>query len=100
LNNQWPKLIRYTEKGAWPIDNNLAENSIRPFVIGRKNGLFAATVDGAKASANLYSLVETAKANNIEPSAYLKSILTLLPQAQTVEDVTALLPWNINGVVG
>ena len=100
LNNQWPKLIRYTDNGAWPIDNNLAENSIRPFVIGRKNWLFAATVDGAKASANLYSLVETAIANNVEPAAYLKTVFTLLPQAKTVEEVEALLPWNINEVVG
>ena len=95
LNNQWPKLIRYTENGAWPIDNNLAENSIRPFVVGRKNWLFSATVEGAKASANLYSLVETAKANDLEPSAYLKTLFTLLPQAKTVEEVEALLPWNI-----
>jgi len=100
LNNQWPKLIRYTENGAWPIDNNLAENSIRPFVVGRKNWLFAATVQGAKASANLYSLVETAKANGIEPSVYLKAVFTLLPQAETLEDVEALLPWNINKAVG
>jgi transposase len=100
LNNQWHKLIRYTENGAWPIDNNLAENSIRAFVVGRKNWLFAATAQGAKASANLYSLVETAKANDIEPSAYLKTVFTLLPQAKTVEDVEALLPWNINKVVG
>lgn len=64
-----------------------------------KNWLFAASTEGAKASANLYSLVETAKANNIEPSAYLKAIFTLLPQAKTVEDVEALLPWNINKVV-
>ena len=100
LNNQWPKLIRYTENGAWPIDNNLAENCIRPFVVGRKNWLFAATADGAKASANLYSLAETAKANGIEPSAYFKAIFTLLPQAKTVEDIEALLPWNVNMVVG
>ena len=61
--------------------------------------MFAATVDGAKASANLYSLVETAKANNIEPSVYLKTIFTLLPKAKTVGDVEALLPWNINKAV-
>jgi len=96
LNNQWPKLIRYTDNGAWPMDNNMAENCIRPFVIGRKNWLFAATAEGANASANLYSLVETAKANDLEPSAYLKTIFTLLPQAKTVEDIEALLPWNIN----
>lgn len=100
LSNQWPKLIRYTENGAWPIDNNLAENTIRPLVVGRKNWLFAATVDGANASANLYSLVETARANEIEPSYYLKMIFTLLPQATCVENIEALLPWNINKVVG
>jgi len=100
LNNQWYKLIRYTENGAWPIDNNHAENCIRPFVVGRKNWLFSTSVVGAKASANLYSLVESAKANNLEPSAYLKTFFTLLPQAETVEDVEALLPWNVDKVVG
>jgi len=85
---------------VWPIDNNLAENSIRPFVVDRKNWLFAATAEGATASANLYSLVEIVKANGIEPSVYLKTVFTLLPQAETLEDVEALLPWNINEVVG
>lgn len=99
LSNQWYKLSRYTENGAWPIDNNHAENCIRPFVIGRKNWLFSTSVEGAKASANLYSLVESAKANDLEPSAYLKTVFTLLPQAETVEDIEALLPWNINKVV-
>lgn len=96
LSNQWCKLSRYTENGAWPIDNNHAENCIRPFVIGRKNWLFSTSVAGAKASANLYSLVESAKANNLEPSAYLKTVFTLLPQAETIEDIEALLPWNIS----
>jgi len=99
LHNQWPKLIRYTENGAWPIDNNVAENAIRPMVIGRKNWLFAATEKGAMASANLYSLVETAKANNVEPSIYLKEVFTRLPAATCVEDVEALLPWNVAKVV-
>jgi transposase len=99
LHNQWPKLIRYTENGAWPIDNNAAENAIRPMVIGRKNWLFAATEKGAKASANLYSLVESAKANNVEPSVYLKEVFTRLPVATCVEDIEALLPWNIAKVV-
>ena len=99
LHNQWPKLIRYAENGAWPIDNNAAENAIRPMVVGRKNWLFAATEKGAKASANLYSLVETAKANNVEPSVYLKEVFTRLPAATCVEDIEALLPWNIAKVV-
>lgn len=56
-------------------------------------------MQGAQASANLYSLVETVKANDIEPSVYLKTVFTLLPQAETLEDMEALLPWNINKVI-
>ena len=63
--------------------------------MGRKNFLFADTVAGANASANLYSLIETAKANGHEPYAYLRRVLTELPKATTVEHVEALLPWNI-----
>ena len=74
------------------IDNNLCENAIRPFVIGRKNHLFSDTVSGAKASANLYSLIETAKANGLEPYGYLKQVFTDLPKAISVEDIEALLP--------
>ena len=99
LSNQWYKLSQYTKNGAWPMDNNHAENCIRPFVVGRKNWLFSTSVEGAKASANLYSLVESAKANNLEPSAYLKTVFTLLPQAKTLEDIEALLPWNINKAI-
>ena len=64
-------------------------------MIGRKSWLFAASVDGAKASANLYSLVETAKANGHEPYGYIKQILTELPAAKTLEDIEALLPFNL-----
>ena len=85
-------MAAYTDNGAWPIDNNRAENAIRPFVIGRKNWLFANSQAGAHASANLYSLIETAKANNIEPYAYLKKLFTLLPQATNLDDIDALLP--------
>ncbi|VAW97098.1 Mobile element protein [hydrothermal vent metagenome] len=72
LNNEWSKLIRYVDDGCYRIDNNLAENAIRPFVVGRKNWLFGQSVKGVKASANLYSLIETAKANGLEPYAYLR----------------------------
>jgi len=92
LHKQWDKLTVYATDGRLRIDNNLVENSIRPFVIGRKNYLFCDTVAGANASANLYSLIETAKANGIEPYAYLKSVFTELPNAGTVEDVEDLLP--------
>jgi hypothetical protein len=67
LNKNWEKLIRCTEEGDVNIDNNLAENAIRPFVIGRKNWMFSATSRGAHASAAIYSLIKTAKANSLEP---------------------------------
>ena len=85
----------YLDDGRLEIDNNLAENAIRPFVIGRKNWLFSASVPGVKASANLYSLIETAKANGLEPYAYLRHIYTQLPSVQAVEDIEALLPGNV-----
>jgi transposase len=91
-HKQWPKLIVYAEDGRLRMDNNLVENAIRPFVIGRKNFLFCDSVAGANASANLYSLIETAKANGIEPYAYLKTVFTELPKATTVEQIEALLP--------
>lgn len=99
LHQQWPHLIHYVKDGDYPIDNNAAENAIRPFVIGRKNWLFSASQKGATSSANLYSLIETAKANGLEPSAYLQKVFTDLPNAKTLDDVEALLPWHCKGVV-
>ena len=80
------------------IDNNLAENAIRPFVIGRKNFLFSNSVHGVQASANLYSLIETAKASGLEPYQYLRQVFTALPQAETVEDIENLLPWSLKKI--
>ena len=94
MDKQWDKLTVYTTDGRLRIDNNLTENAIRPFVIGRKNWMFSTSVDGANASAKLYSLVETAKANGLEPYAYLKLVLTELPAAKTLEDIERLLPFN------
>ncbi len=94
LASNWRKLVRYVEGGHLPIDNNRAENAIRPFVIGRKNWLFSDTPKGATASAQIYSLIETAKANGQEPYAWLRHILERLPAANSVEDYEALLPWN------
>lgn len=93
--NQWHRLVGYVECGHLNIDNNMAENSIRPFVIGRKNWLFSGTSEGAEASALLYSLIETAKANKLEPYAYLRYIFDKLPTASSLEAYEALLPWNI-----
>jgi hypothetical protein len=95
LGAQWPKLIRYVEHGAWPIDNNLCENAIRPFVVGRRNWLFADTVAGANASANIYSLIETSKANGVDPYRYLVALFKALPLAKTADDYEQLLPWHL-----
>jgi transposase len=92
---QWPLLTTFLEDGRVEIDNNLAENAIRPFVIGRKNWLFSGSPRGAEASAILYSLVETAKANGLEPWAYLNYLFERLPGAKTPEAVEALLPFNL-----
>jgi transposase len=91
---QWPKLTVFLEHPVVPLDNNRCENAIRPFVIGRKGWMFSDTVKGAVASANLYSLVETAKANGVEPHAYLTQVFERLPYARTVEDFESLLPWK------
>ncbi len=95
LHNEWDKLVRYLADGRLEIDNNGAENAVRPFVVGRKNWLFSTSVKGVKASANLYSLIETAKANGLEPYAYLRHLFTELPKAETVEAIEALLPGNL-----
>jgi transposase len=95
LSSQWPKLTRFVDNGAWPIDNNLCENAIRPFVVGRRNWLFADTVAGARASANLYSLIETCKANGIDPYTYLVDLFRKLPLAKSADDFEALLPWHL-----
>ncbi|WP_321528838.1 IS66 family transposase [Sedimenticola selenatireducens] len=97
LDKNWDKLTVYTKDGRLSIDNNVAENAIRPFVIGRKNWLFSDTDRGAKASAALYSLIETAKTNGQEPYGYLKRIFKELPATQSLDEIEALLPWNLNG---
>jgi transposase len=93
---QWNRLVVYLEDGRLSIDNNAAENAIRPFVLGRKNWLFAGTPGGAEASASLYSLLETAKANGQEPYSYLRYIFAKLPYATTLSEYEALLPWNVD----
>lgn len=95
LNNQWDRLVRYLDDGRYPIDNNAAERAIRPFTIGRKNWMFSQSQAGAKASANLYSLIETAKANGLNEFEYLQHVFTALPNAQCVEEIESLLPWRV-----
>jgi len=95
LDKQWPRLVRYAEDGRYPIDNNRAENAIRPFVVGRKNYLFSQSLRGVKANANLYSLIETAKAHGLDPYAYLIHVFEQLPAATAVADFEALLPGSV-----
>jgi transposase len=94
--NQWERLKRYVDDGRVAPDNNLAENAIRPFVIGRKNWLFSGVAEGAKASATLYSIIETAKANGLDPYWYLRALFDRLPLAETRDQLYALLPQHID----
>jgi transposase len=94
--NQWPKLMVYLEDGHISIDNNVTERDIRPFTTGRKNWLFSTSAAGAFASANLYSLVMTCRANDINPYFYFRHIFTELPKRQSGAPLHDLLPWNVN----
>lgn len=93
--NQWHRLENYIENGHAGIDNNTAENAIRPFVIGRKNWLFSGTPDGARASATLYSLIESAKANQLEPYSYLRYLFEKIPTTSPGK-LRNLLPQNLS----
>jgi transposase len=97
--NQWPRLETYLENGHVGLDNNRAENTVRPIVVGRKNFLFAGSPDGAHASAGLYSLAETAKANGLEPYRYFLHIFTQLPRAGSTEEIRSLLPQHLDKAV-
>ena len=95
LASHWPKLRRYVDDGRYAIDNNVCENAIRPFVIGRRNWLFADTVAGANASANRYSLFQTCQVNGIDSYRYLAALFKALPTARTIDDYAEFLPWRI-----
>lgn len=94
MNNEWDHLTGFVECGQATIDNNIAERAIRRFALGRKNWMFADTPAGADASAAIYSIIETAKANNVDPYAYLRDIFAALPNVSTSDEIEALLPWN------
>ncbi len=96
---RWEELTLYLDHGFVPMDNNLAENAIRPFVVGRKNFLFCDTVAGAEAMASLYSLVETAKANHLNPTVYLKTLFEKLPYAETEDQLRSLLPQCLKATI-
>ena len=87
-------LYVFLEDGNIPIDNNLVENNIRPFVVGRKNWLFSGSPNGAEASAGLYSLIETAKEADLNPYWYLRYVFECLP-VTPVENYADLLPYAV-----
>ena len=96
LNNQFAKLSVYLEDGRLSIDNNNAERHVRPVAMGRKNWLFATSTKGATALANWYSVIETAKANGLEPYQYLTYLFTQLPfYERDGKNIDDLLPWNV-----
>ncbi len=95
LINQWDHLVRYCEHGQLRISNVLAENAIRPFAVGRRAWLFSDSPEGAKASAAMFSLIESAKANGIEPYAYLQYVIGHIAAADTGEALDVLMPWNM-----
>jgi transposase len=94
--DDWTKLLVYLKDGRIPIDNNLVENAIRPFVVGRKNWLFSGSPDGARASAAFYSLIETAKACGHDPYWYLRHLFERLPHAKSRDDLRSLLPMYLD----
>jgi transposase len=92
----WDKLIVYINDGNLKPDNNVAENAIRPFVLGRKNWLFAGSPNGAEASATFFTLIETAKANDLEPFGYLRYLFTQLPLTTDEQGYRCLLPQHVD----
>ncbi len=92
--SQWDKLTVFSQDGLVAMDNNYLEAHIKPFAVGRKNWLFASVQAGAHASANLYSLVESAKVNGVEPFDYLNLIFKELPSAKDLDSLDKLLPYN------
>ena len=96
LREQWPYLVRYLEDGRLELSNNRAERSIKPFVMGRKNWLFSNTPAGAQSSAVIYSLIETAKENDLDPYRYLVWLLNTAPGLSRKDEAWAesFLPVN------
>jgi transposase len=96
---QWPKLVLHLEHGDVPAHNNFAERQMKQYALGRKAWLFVHDKVGAQASANLFTLVMTCRANEVEPFAYLNYLFEHLPMATTLEALEALLPWNVRPIL-
>ncbi len=92
---RWNELTAYLLDGCLEIDNNIVENLIRPFALGRKNWMMSGSPRGAHASALFYSLIATAKANGLNPFNYLKTLFENIPSCTTDHDYKAILPFNL-----
>jgi transposase len=92
--SRWDALSRYTEDGRLEISNNAAERAIRPLAVGRKNWLFAGSDPGGQRAAVMYTLIETAKMNGIDPEAYLRAVIERIAD-HPIKRIAELLPWNI-----
>ena len=100
LKDQWPYLLNYLKDGRLELSNNRAERSIKPFVIDRKNFLFANTPSGAKSSAVIFSLIQTATENGLDPYRYLTWLLSSAAEMDLAQPIVVqlLLPWNAPAV--
>lgn len=93
--SRWEVLTRYLTDGRLEISNNAAERAIRPLALGRKNWLFAGSDSGAQRAAGMYTLIETAKLNGLDPEAYLRNVLARIAD-HPINLIAELLPWNID----
>ena len=93
---EWHTLVRYVEDWQLTPDNNACERGIRPFVMGRKNWAMSGSPAGAKSSCELYTLIETAKANNWNPTKYLTKVFQEAARMNPSDDWGQLLPWNLS----
>jgi transposase len=97
--SRWEALLRFTADGCLEIDNNPAERAIRPLALGRKNWLFAGLSTGGERAAVLYTLIETARLNGLDPQSYLRDVLAVIAN-HPINRIGELLPWQLaeNGI--